>query len=502
VAVACEEEGETPRERSFFRAYRDTRRARRAATADIATVASSNEVFNEVFSRSASDIYTLLTRTELGPYPYAGIPWYNTIFGRDGIITAMMMLWTDPSVARGVLRTLADLQAAELDPDADCEPGKILHERRHGEMALLGEVPFRRYYGSVDATPLYLQLAGLYYDRTGDLQTIDEIWPNLEAALEWIDRYGDRDGDGFVEYEKTCPEGLINQGWKDSHDSVFHADGTLAKGPIALCEVQGYVYAAKLAMARLCWTRGDAARAHRLGAEAHELRERFDKAFWSEELGTYALALDGEKRPCIVYASNAGHALFAGIASHERARAVAKVLMSPESFCGWGIRTVRRGEARFNPMSYHNGSVWPHDNAMIALGFARYGLKEEAGRLFEALFTAATHQELRRLPELFCGFQRKPHRGPTAYPVACSPQAWAAAAPFALVQACLGLELRHEENEIRFTSPILWGYVNELVLRNLRVGDSRADLRIARHGRDAAVNVLRRVGDVRIVVDK
>jgi glycogen debranching enzyme len=502
VAAICEEEGEGNTAQPFFRAYRQTRRARRASTSAIATVESSNESFNEVVSRSASDLYMLITRSDLGPYPYAGIPWYSTIFGRDGIITAIMMLWMDPDVARGVLLTLARMQAAAVDPQSDAQPGKILHERRRGEMALLGEVPFRFYYGSVDATPLYVILAGLYYDRTGDADLIDAIWPNIESALGWIENYGDQDGDGFVEYHKESERGLDNQGWKDSRDAVFHADGALARGPIALCEVQGYVYAAKHAAARLARARGQTALARKLTGEAIRLRDRFNEAFWCEELGSYALALDGEKRQCRVYASNAGHALFCGIAPNHRARAVARLLMSAEGFSGWGIRTIRRGEARYNPMSYHNGSVWPHDNALIALGFARYGLKQEAVRVFEALFTAATYQDLRRLPELFCGFQRKPHRGPTAYPVACSPQAWASAAPFALLQACLGLDLRHEQHEIRFSSPVLPPFLDEILLRNLRIGDACVDLRVARYGQDAAVNVLRRRGDIRVVVAK
>jgi len=501
VTVACEE-GDATEVGDFFLAYRDTRRARRTSTAEIATVATSNNLFDEVACRATADVYTLITRTDLGPYPYAGIPWFSTVFGRDGIITAMFMLWMDPSVARGVLRTLAATQATAFDPKSDAQPGKILHERRHGEMANLGEVPFRRYYGTVDATPLFLLLAGLYFERTGDLETLLEIWPNVEAALRWIDEHGDRDGDGFVEYYRETESGLANQGWKDSHDAIFHADGSGAEGPIALCEVQGYVYAAKRSIAAVAARLGNRELASKLGSEAEHLRYQFEKAFWCADLGTYALALDGAKQPCRIRSSNAGHALFTGIADPQRARRTADTLLSRESFSGWGIRTIAQGQARYNPMSYHNGSVWPHDNALIALGLARYGFKAEAARVFEGLFDAATHQESRRLPELFCGFMRRPHRRPTAYPVACSPQAWAAAAPFSLLAACLGLELAHDRNQIRFREPVMPDFLDEVVIRNLRLGASRVDVRLHRYGRDISANVLSREGSLRVAVLK
>jgi glycogen debranching enzyme len=501
VSVACEE-GERRAVGDFFLSYRDSRRARRASTDRIATVTSSNDIFDEVACRATSDVYTLVTRTELGPYPYAGIPWFSTVFGRDGIITAMLMLWVDASLAKGVLRTLAATQATETDAKADAQPGKILHERRHGEMANLGEVPFGRYYGTVDATPLFVLLAGMYFERTGDIETLKGIWPQIEAALRWIDEFGDSDGDGFVEYRRELVSGLANQGWKDSHDAIFHADGSEANGPIALCEVQAYVFAAKRSIAEVAVAFGLSELASKLIGEAEQLRARFEDAFWCEEIGTYAIALDGTKRACRVRASNAGHALFAGIANPERARSVAATLMSPEGYSGWGIRTLARGEARFNPMSYHNGSVWPHDNALIALGFARYGFKVEVAKLFEGLFNAAAHHEFRRLPELFCGFVRRPHRGPTAYPVACSPQAWAAATPFALLRACLGLELGHAEDEIRFRDPVMPRFLNEMIIRGLRLGDSRLDVRLHRYGQDVTANVLSREGAVRLVLLK
>jgi glycogen debranching enzyme len=500
VKVACGE-GD-PRSGDFFLAYRDTRRARRSATAGIATVATSNRLFDEVMCRATSDVYTLITQTDLGPYPYAGIPWFSTVFGRDGLITAMFLLWADPSVARGVLRTLAATQASGFDPGSDAQPGKILHERRRGEMANLGEVPFRAYYGTVDATPLFVLLAGMYFERTGDLSTLAEIWPSIEAALLWIDEHGDQDGDGFVEYYRETESGLANQGWKDSWDSVFHADGTLAQGPIALCEVQGYVYAAKTAIAPLAAALGHGELSLRLRKEAESLRSRFEAAFWCDRLGTYAIALDGAKRPCEVRSSNAGHALFSGIADPKRARSTADTLMSPEAFSGWGIRTLAQGEARYNPMSYHNGSVWPHDNAMIGIGLARYGFKAEAARVFESLFGAAVHQESRRLPELFCGFLRRPNGAPTAYPVACSPQAWSAAASFGLFAACIGLEIVHDRNQIRFREPHMPVFLEEAIIRNLTLDGSRVDVRLHRYGRDVAANVLSRDGPLRVAVFK
>jgi glycogen debranching enzyme len=479
---------------------RAARHALREASQRAASVEGSNSVFNEIVRRSVSDLYMLVTDTPQGPYPYAGIPWFSTPFGRDAIITALMTLWVDPAIAKGVLKFLAYTQATTVEPDRDAEPGKILHEMRHGEMANLREVPFGRYYGSVDATPLFVLLLGEYFRRTSDLETVRSLWPNAQAALEWIDRYGDRDGDGFLEYHRQTKDGLANQGWKDSYDAIFHRDGRLAQGPIALCEVQAYVYGAKRHAATIAEALGHSERAAALAAQADRLRQDFERRFWCEELSIYALALDGDKEQCRVVSSNSGQVLLTGIACAERAQRVAHTLSQPSMFSGWGIRTVATSEARYNPMSYHNGSVWPHDNGLIAMGFARYGLKQAASQVFNALFDAATYMDLRRLPELYCGFVRVDRNAPTQYPVACSPQAWASAAPLCLLQASLGLELLDRTGEIKFYRPTLPDFLDYVHLRNLRLSSGSADVLLQRHGEHIALTVTRRDGDVVAVV--
>jgi glycogen debranching enzyme len=488
-------------QRAFFSGLRDARRGLRRSASRAASLSTSNEVFNETVRRAVSDLYMLVTDTRHGPYPYAGIPWFSTVFGRDALITALQTLWLDPAIARGVLRHLAAHQARETDEAADAEPGKILHEMRLGEMAQLGEIPFSCYYGSVDATPLFVVLAGAYLDRTGDVETVRSLWPNIKAALAWISDYGDRDGDGFVEYGRRNDDGLINQGWKDSHDSIFHSDGALASGPVALVEVQAYAYGA--------W-RAAAAIAERLGRpdgecaafaeQAEALRRRFDDAFFDERLGTYVLALDGVKRPCRVRSSNAGHALLTGIAFPERADRVVRDLMQPSSFTGWGIRTLPTTEARYNPMSYHNGSVWPHDNALIAAGMARYGYRADATRILTGLFEASTYIDLKRLPELFCGFPRLRSHGPTLYPVACSPQAWAAGATLSLVQSCLGLAFDPVAGHVIFDRPALPGFLDSATLRQVRLPQGRIDVCVTRAGELATVHPVARSGEVMALV--
>jgi len=484
--------------RQYFSSLREARRETKLLVRNAASIESSNDIFNEVIRRSVADLYMLVTRTKEGPYPYAGIPWFSTVFGRDALITAAQVLWMDPSIAKGVLKHLAANQATEEDPEADAEPGKILHEVRYGEMAELKEVPFRRYYGSVDSTPLFLMLAGAYFERTNDIQTIHELWPNIRAALDWIQNYGDRDGDGFVEYGRRTTSGLANQGWKDSWDAVFHANGELARGPIALCELQAYVYAAWRAAALIADAMGMGDEALRYGARADELRKNFDEAFYDHELGTYVLALDGDKRPCRVRASNAGHTLLTGIAYPDRAAHVVKTLMERSSFSGWGIRTVATTEARYNPMSYHNGSIWPHDNALIAAGFARYGYRAEAARIFDGIFAAATYIDLRRLPELFCGFPRQRSRGPTFYPVACSPQAWAAVAPLYLMKSCLGISFDPIGNAVSFHQPHLPEFLDSVVIRGMSMPAGKLDVLLRRLSTEVVVQVLDRDGDIRV----
>ena len=485
----------------FLDAMCAARRRLREAREGSAFVESDNEVFNEAMRRAAADLAMLATKTEQGPYPYAGIPWFSTAFGRDGIITGLETLWFAPVLARGVLLYLAANQATKEDPFADAEPGRSctrcgMARWRCSARCRSGAITarsIRRRSSSCSPAPIS--------SGRGISPTLRALWPNIEAALSWIDRYGDADGDGFVEYGRKNPTGLVNQGWKDSYDSIFHADGALAVGPIALCEVQGYVFAARIAAARIAAAVGEGARAAKLGAQASALRDAFERAFWDEELGLYVLALDGAKKPCRVRASNAGHALLAGIASPAHAATVAASLLDRRFFSGWGIRTVALGEARYNPMSYHDGSVWPHDNALIAAGFGRYGHRDAAARVMAGLFGAASHADLRRLPELFCGFARMRHQGPTDYPVACSPQAWAAGSLPAALAACLGLGFDQAARAVTFDHPVLPSFLERLHLRNLAIGDAAIDILLHRAEAGAvAMAVTARRGDIRAVM--
>jgi glycogen debranching enzyme len=463
-------------------------------------VHSSSEQFNDWIRRSNADIRMMTVGNPETNYPYAGVPWFSTVFGRDGIITALECLWVNPRIAKGVLQYLAATQATEVIPESEAEPGKILHEARSGEMAALGEIPFGRYYGSVDATPLFITLAGAYYERTADLSFIHSILPHIEAALRWIGEYGDRDHDGFVEYSRQTDKGLVQQGWKDSNDSVFHSDGTIAEPPIALCEVQGYVYAAKRAASRLAKALGQNARAEILEAEAATLKSRFAESFWCPDIEMYALALDGQKRPCRVRTSNPGHCLYSGIATPDHAALIARALLAPDFFSGWGVRTVAASEARYNPVAYHNGSVWPHDNAMIASGISNYGFKDMAARILSGIMDVSAYVDLHRLPELLCGLERRSGEGPTLYPVACSPQAWAAGTVFMLLEACLGITIDAPNQRLVLEEPYLPPPISQLWIRRLEVKGASVDLYCERVDNVVRVETIDQRGDVEVIV--
>jgi glycogen debranching enzyme len=500
VRIGCERRA--PRAITLVKAREELAAAIHDIGGNACRIETSNEQFNSWLGRSYSDLFMMITKTPSGLYPYAGVPWYSTVFGRDGIITALECLWILPELAKGVLRFLAAHQSDKSDPHRDAQPGKILHEIRHGEMAALDEIPFGKYYGSVDSTPLFVLLAYAYYVRTGDRLLMKQLWPNIARALEWITKYGDADGDGFVEYQREREDGLVHQGWKDSRDAVFHADGSPDSPPIALCEVQAYVYAALLGAAPIAEDLGRKEVARELVGKAADLRRTFHERFWMEDMGTFALAIDGYKQPCRVRASNAGQCLFSGIAEPWQAERVARSLLDPPHFSGWGIRTLDSRERRYNPMSYHNGSIWPHDNALIAAGFARYSLHDAVNHVLGSIFDVSIFMEMNRLPELICGFPRRRAQGPTLYPVACSPQVWAAASVFCLLQACMAMRIDALSNRVVFDRPVLPAFLQQVRLYGLRVGDTTLDLRLDRVGEDVAFHVSRKDGDAEVVVLK
>jgi glycogen debranching enzyme len=497
VTVSASTRDEPP---SAAIAARTLRASAYGLAAESARVKTDNEVFSAFLQQSVADVQMLLTDTPEGPVPYAGVPWYVAPFGRDSIITALQLLPYHAHVAAGTLRFLAARQGRAHDAFKDEEPGKILHELRLGEMANCREIPFIPYYGTIDATPLFVVLLTEYVRWTGDLALARELWPAAQAALAWMRDSGDRDGDGYLEYATQSSLGLANQGWKDSEDSVSHASGALADAPIALAEVQGYAYAALAGAAELADALGDREEAERRRREAAALFERFNRDFWLPQEEFYALALDGDKRPCAVVASNAGHCLWSGIVPEPRAPAVAKRLLADDMYTGWGIRTLSARARRYNPMSYHNGSVWPHDNAIAAAGLRRYRLGSLALTVATGLFEASRHFGQSRLPELFCGFTRRPGHGPISYPVACSPQAWAAGSGLQLLTTMLGLEADALAGRLTLVSPQLPPWLRDVEIYDLRVGSSSLDVAIGR-GRDgAAVELIGRRGDVELIV--
>jgi glycogen debranching enzyme len=460
---------------------------------------SSNEVFDAAMRTAVSDFHALQIPAAGDHIIAAGIPWFATMFGRDSIIAAYQSLSLNPQLARETLRVLARYQGTEYNEWQDEEPGKILHEYRQGEMTRSGEMPFGPYYGSIDATPLWLILLGETWNWTADEELVRDLLPAAYKALDWIDKYGDFDGDGFVEYLRRSKKGLINQGWKDSWDANMHRDGAVATPPIALSEVQGYVYDAKYRMASLLRSFGDSERADGLKKECNDLARRFEKAYWMPDRGFYAMALDGEKKPLEVISSNPGHLLFSRMIGRDRARAVVNRLMRPDMFSGWGWRTMSSEEKTFNPLSYHRGSVWPHDNSLIAHGMALNEYRAPVARLFTTLFQAALTFRDYRLPELFCGIERKENEVPVHYPVSCSPQAWASGAYFLILSSLLGIRPSAPSKELNIINPTLPEFLDHLHVRNLTVGKSRVGLDFSRSGERTFCNVVDMEGEKLIV---
>jgi len=463
-------------------------------------IESDNDVFNLVLQRSVRDLRALHTRTRYGDIVVGGVPWYSTPFGRDALISCYETLMFKPELARDSLLLLASFQGNEVNDWRDEEPGKILHEIRQGEMARRGEIPHTPYYGTVDATPLFLILVSEYLRWTDDRDLLNRLRDNIDAALLWIDQYGDLDGDGLVEYRRRSPMGLFNQHWKDSGDSILLPGGRLPTPPLATVETQGYVYYGKKRIGELFIAAGEEERGRRLLAEAEELRRKVEELFWDEELGYYVMALDGGKKPVRVVSSNGGQLLFSGLPSPQRARKVVEHLTSGEMFSGWGIRTLSDKEYYYNPMSYHNGSIWPHDNALILKGMKCYGFRSAFIKVIKGIFEATMRMDDLRLPELFCGFRKTHFDEPVPYPVACSPQAWSSSFFFLVLQSMLGLEPDARNRLIYVNNPFLPPWVEEIKLKGLRLGDARLDLLFRQEGEATSFSVLKKRGDIGVVM--
>lgn len=480
------------------------RRDAEAWMQSITEITSDSFVLQQIMTRSLRDLRVLRSTLNGETFFAGGVPWFVTIFGRDSLITAYQMLAFDPDISAKTLRLLARYQGDRVDEWRDEQPGKMLHELRVGEAAHLGLIPHTPYYGTIDATPLFLMLLGAHAAWTGDLSLFHELRSNVERALDWMDRYGDRHGEAFVAYDSssTSKQRLINQGWKDSGDAIVNADGSIAKPPIALVEVQGYAYRAKVVIADLFQRAGASDRADRLRQEADILRRRFNRSFWLEDLSFYALALQGDDKPAAVVSSNPGQALWSGIVDAEKAAFIAKRLMADDLFCGWGVRTLSAKERAYNPMSYHLGSVWPHDNSLIAAGLRRYGFDDAALHIFSGLAKAAIHFKAYQLPELFCGFDQGDYHIPIPYPVADHPQAWASGSMPYFVSTLLGLQPEAFDRKLRIVRPILPESVHTLELHRLQVGGAIVDLRFERAGDgQVQVHVLKTNGDLDVVVE-
>ena len=466
----------------------------------VVKIETSNEEFYRLFRQALEDMAALRLpirgTTHMVFIPAAGLPWFVAPFGRDSLLVSLQNILIYPEFARGALDLLGSLQAKEDDAYRDAEPGKILHELRYGELAHFKLIPHTPYYGTADATPLYLITLHAAWRATGDRGLLEQHLETAERCLSWIDDYGDRDGDGFQEYQTRSPVGYENMGWKDSGDSVVYPDGSLVKGPKALCELQGYVYDAWVRMAEVFDALGKPDRAQELRAKAAALFDRFNDAFWDEELGFYAYALDGEKKKVLTVASNAGHCLWSGIVPPDRAKKVVQRLMAPDMWTGWGIRTLSANNPSFNPYNYQTGSVWPHDNAIIALGFKYYGFGAEAARIAHDISVAASHFLLNQLPELYTAFERDETAFPVQYIGANVPQAWAAGSAFMLTQALLGFLPDTPRNKL-YVDPSLPRWLPDLSVKDVRVGKRKLDIRFRREGEETAFKVIK--GDPKLV---